>query len=54
MSRRNAVTVAIEKVKSEIEFQRRLLDALEATQKAQSTTKRTRKPAAPKPPDSAA
>lgn len=43
MARRNQVAEAIEKAKAEIAFQQRLIDALEATQKAQSTTKRTRK-----------
>ncbi len=53
MSRRNAVQIAIEKAKAEIAFQQRLIDALEATQKAQARTKGTRK-AVVKPQDSAA
>lgn len=43
MARRNAVQNAIEKAKAEIAFQQRLIDALEATQKAQTTTKRSKK-----------
>jgi len=53
MSRRNAVAKAIENAKQEIEWQERLIAALEATQKAQATTKRTRKPAVVKPQDAA-
>lgn len=38
MAKQSQVSLAIEKAKAEIAFQQRLIDALEATQKAQSTT----------------
>lgn len=41
MAKQSQIAAAIEKAEAEIAFQQRLIDALKATQKAQSATKRT-------------